>query len=397
MNFALLGSDYESISLATAAVAQGHRIVWCGDTAWARGQYELPWLPAEDQAERWEVLLDDNYCDAVIVGRGDTPPALRGEQTSLLAKNSIALLATFPLVDSVLTYYEIDMAQQESGALVRHFNPAVQQQPIVEQCGQWILAGHPQLGAIEQLVWERPLADRSREQVLWHFARDVQLLSQVAGRLNRLGALGSPDEQATYAGLSVQMLGQQKLPVRWSVGPVDGAEQPRLSLIAEQGKFSVQFDDSGRVVQTELNHAGQKETAKLEPVDPAALAVTGLVEALENRDVNRSTWSDALRAMELTDTIEISLRRGRMIDVHPQQLTEELSFRGMMSAVGCGVLLILPPLLLLLGWLGDLLGLPVARYWSHGLLALLAVFLLVQLLSKLLLSTSADQRTDETR
>jgi hypothetical protein len=60
--------------------------------------------------------------------------------------------------------------------------------------------------------------------------------------------------------------------------------------------------------------------------------------------------------MELTDTIEISLRRGRMIDVHRQQLTEELSFRGTMSAWGCGVLMVLPPLLLLAGWIAELLG-----------------------------------------
>ncbi len=71
MDFALLGSDYESVSLATAAVAQGHRIIWCGDTAWARRQYELPWMPTEDLAEQWESLLDDHFCDAVIVGRGD--------------------------------------------------------------------------------------------------------------------------------------------------------------------------------------------------------------------------------------------------------------------------------------------------------------------------------------
>ena len=406
MDFALLGSDYESISLATAAVAQGHRIIWCGDTLWARRQYELPWLPTEDQAEHWESLLDDHFCDAVIVGRGDAPSEARVEQVNLLVKNGIGLLTTFPLVDSVLSYYEIDMAREESGALLRHFNPAAENQPIVEQCTDWILTGHPQLGAMEQLVWERPLADRSRQQVLWHFARDVQLLCQVAGQLDRLGALGSPDQAATYAGLSVQMLGKQKLPVRWSVGPVEQSEHPRLLLIAEQGKFTVQFDESGRAVQTQINHAGRTESTQLEPVDPAALAVTAFVEAMQHGGGSRSTWTDALRAMELADTIEISLRRGRMIDVHHQQLTEELAFKGMMSAAGCGVLLVLPPLLLMVGWLAELIGLPVARpvadYWPHGLLALLAAFLLVQLLPKLLLHSrekhgAADRGSDKSQ
>ncbi|MCH8839320.1 MAG: hypothetical protein IH831_01320 [Planctomycetes bacterium] len=323
------------------------------------------------------------------------------EQVNLLVKHGIGLLTTFPLVDSVLSYYEIDMAREESGALLRHFNPAAEQQPIVEQCTHWILTGHPQLGALEQLVWERPLADRSRQQVLWHFARDVQLLCQVAGQLHRLGALGSPDQAATYAGLSVQMLGKQKLPVRWSVGPVEQSEHPCLLLIAEQGKFTVQFDESGRAVQTQIHHAGRTESTQLEPVDPAALAVTNFVEAMQHGGGRRSTWTDALQAMELADTIEISLRRGRMIDIHHQQLTEELVFKGMMSAAGCGVLLVLPLLLLLVG-LAELIGLPVARYWPYGLLALLAAFLLVQVLPKLLLHSMeehgpADQGPDETQ
>jgi hypothetical protein len=41
-----------------------------------------------------------------------------------------------------------------------------------------------------------------------------------------------------------------------------------------------------------------------------------------------------------------------------------------------------------LGWLAGLVGLPVAQYWPHVLLALLAAFLAVQVLSKLLLRKS---------
>jgi hypothetical protein len=74
MNFALLGTDYESISLATAAVAQGHQILWCGDIARGQQHFDLAWLPEEDQAQQWELLLDEQFCDAVIVGRGDAPP-----------------------------------------------------------------------------------------------------------------------------------------------------------------------------------------------------------------------------------------------------------------------------------------------------------------------------------
>ena len=74
-----------------------------------------------------------------------------------------------------------------------------------------------------------------------------------------------------------------------------------------------------------------------------------------------------------------------------QQLTEQLAFKGTMSALGCGVLLLIPPLLLLLGWLAELVGLPVAKYWPHLLLVLLAAFLGVQLIPKLLFAQPPDR------
>jgi hypothetical protein len=388
MKLALFGADPQSVALAAAAVAQGHQIAWCGDVAWARQLGDLRWLSADDQGDRWETLLDSRFCDAVLVGRGDDADALRVEQVMQLAKNGITLLTTFPLADSVLCYYEIDMAREEGGAVVRHFNPLVESRHIVDECSTWVRDGHPQLGAIEQVIWERPLAERNRESVLWHFARDVDLLCQVAGEIDRLGALGSPNEAATYAGLSVQMLGPRNVPVRWSVGPVEQADESRLSLVGQCGKLTVVFDQSSRAVRVELSQAGQPESFGLEPIDPAGSAVSRLAAVEEGG--RESTWPRALRAMELADTIEISLRRGRMIDVHHQQLSEELAFKGTMSAVGCGVLMVLPPLLLLLGWLAELAGLPLAHFWPHVLLAMLAAFLLVQVLSKLLLRKRKD-------
>ena len=98
--------------------------------------------------------------------------------------------------------------------------------------------------------------------------------------------------------------------------------------------------------------------------------------------------------MELTDTIEISLRRGRMIDVHHQQLTEQMAFKGMMSAVGCGMLAVLPMLLLGLGWIAGKLGLPIASYWPHGLLILLGLFLALQALPWLLYAKQKPAERD---
>ena len=91
-----------------------------------------------------------------------------------------------------------------------------------------------------------------------------------------------------------------------------------------------------------------------------------------------------VRLRKSIPSIEISLRRGRMIDVHDQQLTEQLAFKGTMSAFGCGLLLVIVPALLVLGWIAGMVGIPVAEYWPHVLLAILALFLGLQFLPKLL-------------
>lgn len=379
MKFALLGADAESCLLVQAAADLGHEIVWYGDVARV-DRATHPWLAEADQGDDWETLFDRDVCDFVIVGRGDTPAARRVEQVIQLVRIGRPLLITFPLDESVLSYYEIDMARLDSGAVLYHFNPLVSQTKRIEEFATWIREGHPQLGAIEQVLCERPLAERSRSNDLWHFARDVELLDNIAGPLDRLGALGSPDESATYSGLSVQLLGKSQVPVRWSVGPADQSALPSLTFIGQQGRVRLEFDNSG------VFHSSKSTpTDNVNPATAPTECLNRFLAALDTPSVPKTTWLAALRAMELTDTIEISLRRGRMIDVHRQQLTEELSFRGTMSAWGCGVLMVLPPLLLLAGWIAELLGLPIANYWAHGLLAILALFLLVQFAPKLLL------------
>ena len=124
------------------------------------------------------------------------------------------------------------------------------------------------------------------------------------------------------------------------------------------------------------------ETA--EQFDPAPVAVRRFADAISAEGSSASNWPQALAAMELADSIELSLKRGRMIDVHHQQLTEHLAFKGTMAALGCGVLLVVAPLLLLLSWIAGSFGLPVANYWAYLLLALLAVFLGLQFLPRLI-------------
>jgi hypothetical protein len=370
MKLALLGADVESLRLAEAAVAAGHEIVWQADSG-----VEDPaasWAGPHAAGGPWEALLDPQTADAVIIGHGPGGDELRAHQVQELARLDRPMLVTFPLFSSVLTYFEVDMARTESGAIVQHFNPLTES-PALADAADWVAEGHPDLGPVEQVLCTRTLADRSRELVLWHFARDVEMLGVVAGRLNRIGAHAGAGDEAAYAALSVQLLGTGEVPVRWSVEPPPSGEGLSLTLVCQLGRVTLEFDSTGRLVNPASDELVMESTA-----------IDRFIAAVETSDSAASTWLDALHAMELTDSIEISLRRGRMIDVHHQQLTEHLAFKGTMAAAGCGLLFFLVPLVLAISWLAGKFGVPIGQFVPHILLGLLAIFLGLQFLPKLL-------------
>lgn len=397
MKFALLGADRESVLLASAAVAAGHELAWCGDLG-AMDVRGFPWaLP--DRGEQWEDLHDDSVSEAVIAGRGAVDEATRSRRLQELVRQGRPVLATFPLFDSVLSCFEVDMARGESGAVVRHFNPlaapdVLRRLPVAGDDGE------STLGRIEQITCVRRLSDRRTQSVLNRFARDVELLERLVGGLNRVGAHGPEANDLFYAALSVQLLGAAGAPIRWGVEPPSATEGLTVEWIGERGRLVAEFDAEDmllRVGPPGENAAGVSQD-DCSPERLAARAVDQFVQLLsqspkvdlqpdpqaEPPNEGRSTWPAALHAMELCDSIEISLRRGRMIEVHAQQLTEELAFRGTMAAAGCGLLVALPPLALAIGWLAGLAGIPVARYWPHAVLATLGLFLALQLLPRLL-------------
>jgi hypothetical protein len=386
MRFALLGADPDSLRLARAALAEGHELAWLGDASPADAAALRPAV-ALRPAEAWRDLLDDRAADAVILGRGSVGATDRSERLQELVRLQRPVLAVFPLVPDVLAYFVADMTRRERHALLWHFNP-LRESAWWQWAQRCVAEGHPRLGPVQQVVAAREATDRGKDDVEQRFAQDVEPLDRVVGGLDRIGAHGA-DDQGGYAALAVHLVGRSRLPVRWSVGPPIGGPGLEVALVGERGREAARFDPEGRLVARWLETPAGRESWEAQPdEDPAVGAWRNFVAAFHaapgttgSRD---DDWSSALHAMELTDSIEISLRKSRMIDVHQQQLTEHMAFKGTMAALGCGVLLAAPPLLLLAGWAAGLVGLPIAAYWPHALLALLAMFLAVQVVPKLL-------------
>jgi hypothetical protein len=391
MKLALLGTDTEVLRLAAAAIAQGHDISWVGDIRPQDADTLQTLAPSlVDQAAEWELVLDRDTADAVLVGRGMAASELRAEQLKRIAAEAMPMLVAHPATESVLPYYEVDMARREMGGVVRHYNPLANH-PIFAELARSVRNGHPEVGPIHQVTCERRVTDASRANVIRCLARDVEPLAIVAGDIRRVTAIGPTTDQPSFASLQVQMTCADLASVRWSIGSTAGAEGDLImTLVGQRGSVRLTAFDSGGVVETrqwqlETMTAGGPERQLLEQhhaADDAIREFAGPAAAAGDAESrNASTWGAATRSMEVIDAIELSLEKCRTLDVHQQQFTERLAFRGTMAALGCGVLLVGFAVLTLVSLFGAAEGNEHRRLissWPIILLAVLAFFLLLQ-------------------
>ena len=391
MKLAILGTDSDILQLAAAARSERHEIVWLGDVRVEDAAPLYSIAPGMvDRGGEWELLLDRAIADAVIVGRGAASNELRADRVKRLATEGVPLVIVHPAFESVLTYYEIDMIRRETGAIVQHFNPLTGH-PVAVDAAAWVRDRHPRIGPIHQVSCERQVNVASREEVLAHLARDVELLATVAGDIRRVTAIGPSVDGASYASLQIQMLAVTAPSLRWSVGyATAGAAELKMALHGEQGIVEIRIldgtDGSPPIWQIERSENDSRDVHVPETYDPAVAAIRRLSDAVADSHslierIFNSTWDAATRAMEVVDAAELSLQKGRTIEVFQQQLTERLAFRGTMAAIGCGLLLVAFMILVAVGVLGGVEGIGrrhLVNSWSIVLLALLAFFLLLQ-------------------
>ena len=406
MKLAVLGSDPDILRLVAAAVAQGHELVWLGDVRPADERAMARFIPRlDDRAAQWELLLDRNIADAVLVGRGTAGDELRAEQLKRLAAEAVPLLVVHPVTESVLTYYELDMVRRETGAVLHHFNPVVRH-PILPTLAEWMRDGHPAIGTIHQLTCEHRAESTQRASVVQLLARDVELMAAVAGPIRRVSAIGPEVRDVSFASLQIQMTTDGPASLRWAVGSPGGSLAGlQLTLVGERGSVLLRVPDDSQPGeaaewQLETSAHAQTETEELSKFHPAQVAIEQFAAAISQASATgeppASTWDAATRAMEVVDAVDLSLQKGRTIDVHQQQLTEQLAFRGTMAALGCGLLLVGFAVTVFITLLGGAEGPGGQKFlpaWPMVLLVVLSLFLLLQAVP--LLASKAKKKPNE--
>ncbi len=244
MKLAVLGTDDDVLRLMAAAISQGHEIVWIGDVRPADERIMSRLAPRlTDRASEWEIVLDQAYADAALVGRGTATADVRAEQLKRLAAESVPILVVHPAVDSVLPYYEVDMARRETACIVRHYNPQIGH-PVTAELAVWMREGHPAVGAIHQLTCERRISSPDREATLRYLARDIELVAAIAGPIRRVTAIGPRPMDMSFASLQVQMTSDGAASLGWSVGsPARSGKALRLTLVGDRGALNIAVPD----------------------------------------------------------------------------------------------------------------------------------------------------------
>jgi hypothetical protein len=298
----------------------------------------------------------------------------------------------------------------------------------VAELTRWVREGHDEIGSVHQLSCTRRVAGAAREVVLAQLARDVELLAAVAGDIRQVSAIGPASPSASYASLQVQMTSASAATLHWSVAPATRGDTGgiELVLVGERGTATLDQQSGSNQSSPEfilrLSTQDMQATALPEFNAPRA-AIRGLATAVELRPPSTeqaardkrlsgtspapgsplpaaSTWPKATQAMEVVDSIELSLQKGRTIDVHQQQLTEQLAFRGTMAAFGCGLLLLglfAVFVISLFGGLEKAIRQPIFRGWPIVLLGVLCLFLLLQAVPLLAAKTKRPTANDPPR
>lgn len=401
MKLALLGCDEEALDLVRCAVLEcGHSLTAAYDLGkWQEDVRRLaPWVTL---AESWEALLLGGV-EAVIVARGQfddsrqsgvSANTRRCDQLRKLVQAGVPLLVCHPACESIIGL-ELEMIRRDTGGVIFPFLPGCEH-PAISALQKLLAAPAEEgLGAIEQIVLERCLVDRSRPAVLAQFARDAAILQTLLGSIKKLSASGPVGEAGrdplgpktkslpSLANLNVHLSGERDFPARWTVEPAEGQADGRLLISGTAGKATLRMPAGSRPWSLELAGPRQQSITYDGWSEPNQ-ALYQLATAITARSAQTISWLAACRAQEIAESIDRSLERGRAVDFFGEQPTEEGAFKGLMAIGGCLMLA-----MMLAGVLAaaavELLDLPFRNFalWRSGwpvcILAPVLFFLLLQ-------------------
>jgi hypothetical protein len=400
MKLALLSSTPQAIAFAREAVRLGHGVPIAYDAGSHKASL-LDAIPSLRFRDDWENLLGEREIDALIVAGPTLPEDMpsdvqerRDDQLRKLIQAGVPLVIIPPVCEAIVGF-ELEMIRRDvKGIVVPAWAGPLH--PMLDDVAQWSDdKSAAALGKIELLGIERFLPLRQRGDVLPAFAHDAEILRKLAGPVVRLTASGAArdgEAKPSLANLTVHVEAEKGFPCRWSAAAASSFVGARLTLQGSTVNLSLSMPAAEPWELT--NPAGDRDTCPLNGVEAV---LTELARAIQTGAEPKVTWLHACRAVEAMEAIDRSIARNRAIELYNEEHSEESSFKGIMAASGClmllgtlaavscaGALAVFFPPGKRLGEVGPGQYGQFHSYWTWlqiCLIAPLAIFLLVQLLS----------------
>lgn len=344
MRIALLGIDEPLWQIATAAAGSQEHTVVVACEAGERAAELMQLFPAARLESEWESLtLGDAFDLLAVGGSAQVDRQRREEQLRRLVQAEVPLLVVIGAADAIVLH-ELAMIQADTQSLLAAWNP-LRSCPAMEKLLE-LVRDDTSLGDVSQVTMQRHLPDTSPAAVASQLVMDADVLRSIAGELDRVTALAPQRDDGTLAGMAVTFAGPDAAVVQWNLqSGTETAARLGVQTAGGQAVLDIRGMTDAWELSVQTPDGRQQDHAIETPSEPMVLAVletclTGEARpAGESRAAGPSTWTDAYRAAELSEAAQESLRRGRTIQLHFEEHSEQQTFKGVMAIGGCLILL----------------------------------------------------------
>jgi myo-inositol 2-dehydrogenase/D-chiro-inositol 1-dehydrogenase len=370
MKIVVLGNDPQVLSFVERLAAEDrHEVV-----------ISCPPIPGTKGTTDPEEALAVADADAALVGG---PPEHRGEFLRRAAGQGWTCLCLHPPGLDTDPYYQVALSNHEFGAVIIpnlpwRFHPAIDE--IRKLTGP-----EGEAGPIDSVELELRVNPSGGSLVLDPFSVWIDVVRVLIGEIENIAAMGVPSGTGPTERLTVQMRAAGHRRAELTIRAEPGTPTVVMTVLARDRsiRWSSQIDSerSGKldVRGRSTTEPDVERSIELRDWDPVATMIERWADAADRRNPPVPGLQDGIRCMEVAEGAIRSLKRGRALDLHYEEISEANNFKTIMTSVGCmmvfGIILGLPLILA-----GPALGLPFTLYLGYGIPIMLTLFAIVQLL-----------------
>lgn len=368
MQFGLLGDHADGRAAARALTASGrHQLIRYSGSRGGAEALRADGLSFSVVADAEEILADPAVEAVIVAG----PPSTRPAQLRRALQSERHVLCVHPSDHTPDTAYEAALLQGDTKQvllplLTEGLHPAVRR--LSELARDDGPLGVLWLVSVER--WAPTTVTAGAAGAKNPAVQGWDLLRRVRGEVAEVLALASGEEADPAAPLLIA--GRFEVGGLFQMTFLQGRPEVKVRLHGSRGQALLSFCDGlSGPAQLTWTEGDQPRVESWENDSPWPSLVEAFEAALSTAPARGPTWQDEVRALELDDAVRRSVAHRRASLLEYPEATEEVSFKGTMTLVGCGLLWGLVLLLILSRWL---------PWLGWVVLPLLVVFLALQLL-----------------